>query len=395
MIRIHERTRFRYTFLMRLPKAVIIVGLLLVPSFACARQAVTWDFTNGNVPGNWDIRGWSAAPTPEADGLHIVTSKDGGMLRTLDAGFGVDMVRVTFARGGNFQASFIWNVPNDSQDTIYQLPFMAEESRPDVQLDLGSAQGWTRFATRVGLYLPAGTDIFLKSIELSGGTPAEKIFNGWKSFWTFEYFGNTSINFLWGPILRFTPLYTTVFDSNPPQGWSVNRVFYALLILAAIALAIAVIIKKYSMRRATQLFFIITFGLWIFYDLRMGLQFLSFVKSDEQYVTGATDQFRVYENFYAALKKSVPSLQKYPTYVFLYPKGSSVASRVAYFAYPSRPVAENDDTTGVKTWFVFRRPDVTIDADGRLIRNGGSKVFAIGGKIIKQFDATSFLYQIP
>jgi protein-S-isoprenylcysteine O-methyltransferase Ste14 len=371
---------------------------LLAPIAAHAESVTTWDFSNKNIPGQWDVGGWSAA-TPEEGGLHVSSRTDGAMMRAPDVPGGIDAVRFSFSAAAPQSALFLWHPHTLPAGQFYQVPLTVPAGHPSTaDLDLTTVQGWDRGSDKVGIALPAGADLTIRRIDLVTWSPADKLAFAWNSFWTFDFFGATSINFLWGPIIRFAPVtQDALFSTPPPQGWSADRVFLALLAIAAVAALLLRFVQKWSRRRALLLFFGIGAGLWLFFDLRMGAEFLTHAVQDvqTQFLPPAGKRtYRTFENFYDAITVSVPALTKHPTYGFLYPKGAPLESRVRYLTYPSLPVGSSaPEAKNVKAWLIFRRSDVRVDDKGNLTEGG--MVLASGGKVTQRFDETSFLYELP
>jgi len=218
----------------------------------------------------------------------------------------------------------------------------------------------------------------------------------WKSFWIFDGFHPTSINFLWGPVLRSTPItQAALFYNPPPQGWSVNRVFYALLVLAGGTALFLRFFRRWNSRAALLLFLAVAAALWLFFDARMGAELFTYATTANRGYLQKPPGDRTYGTFgefYDAVDVSLPLLTSEPTYEFLAPGNIPLESRIRYFTYPSLPVRP-DSSERPKTWIVLRRPDVAVDSEGRLVV-GGTAVTE-GGNVIHMFENGSFLYQTP
>lgn len=384
-----------------LRKALLCIGFLLLPSSACAMQQTMWDFRDSQTAGEWQIQGLgSVVPTPQ--GVHITAEKNGFMLRDLNTGRRIDGVRIVAQARQETEGLMLWHKRGTAPNEVVQLSFLLRPGIIDqVSEDLSVYGDWDPHADRFGIALPAGADVTIQTITFFTMNPLEKLSGAWQTFWTFDSFSASSINFLWGPIVRFIPAdASSIFGSGPPHGWSGNRILYGLLVLVgAGAYGWARLRRKKSPSadaRALALFASVALGLWIFSDLRMGLEILNYARSDLHTTLApkpGARTFRAFGNFYDAVDRSVPTLQQQPTYGVLLAEGAPLRSRLQYFTYPSIPV-DPPVGSGTKLWFVYGRPDVTVDDAGNLQLRSGT-VFASKGRILERFDESSFLYQAP
>ncbi|MEK7218721.1 MAG: hypothetical protein AAB728_04620, partial [Patescibacteria group bacterium] len=262
-----------------LPVALLL--LLLLPASAAAMRTETWDFTGESIPGEWQMKGWTDARSTQ-QGFRISTTADGSMARLTAFPHAVDVIRITASAPQDARGLLLWHEPDRPPDEVFQLPLIlpAGSSRVD-HVDLTVYGVWKGRPDLIGFAFPAGTDVTLETMEFLGFSPLEKLLYNWKSFWTFDTFNASSINFLWGPILRSAPVSrAALFDAPPPQGWSANRVFYAVLAAGGFLLWLWRRYGKGGRRRALLLFLALTGGLWLFYDLRMGAEFFWYAKWD-------------------------------------------------------------------------------------------------------------------
>ncbi|MFA6523180.1 MAG: hypothetical protein WCS85_02325 [Candidatus Peribacteraceae bacterium] len=384
-----------------LRKAILLTGalFLLLPASAWAMQSTVWDFTRKQVPGDWLVTGWSSV-TPTDQGLHIQPDTDGNMVRQIDLPYPVDTIRIIVTSRTNAESTFLWHRRNSPEGELIQLPIgIGTGDESVITEDLRRYPEWDPRAEGIGIGLPKGADVTIIRIELISWSPAEKLAAAWKSFWTFDSFNATTINFLWGPILNFSPLNVGTFAYQPPRGWSANRLFYALLIVAgAVAMARWIMQRRTGRRagsRALRLFLSCTLGLWIFYDVRMGAEFLRNATGDIRNYVFAAPGSKVlggYGNFYDAIQQSLPLLRTQDTYVAILPERASLLGRMQYLTYPSLP-AQTENYLKERVWFVYRRPDILVQ-DGSLQSRDGT-VLAKGGSIVKRFDESSFIFMIP
>lgn len=392
---------FQYTLPVRL-KAWIMAGLgmllLLLPAAAAAEETNVWDFLHGNVPGTWNVSKGSSA-TPAEDGLHIHMPADGFLLRPTSFPRAVDGLRLIVTTPRPIDGFLLWHRRGAPVSDLVQLPFSLPVGSPAVlDIDLSAYPQWDARADTAGLAFSSGTDVTVQQIAFVTWSPLQKLSFTWSSFWLMDEFRPTSINFVWGPVIRFSPVTQMgLFGHPPPMGWSVNRIFITILILAALWMLGALLFGDAARaRRGIRTFLLIVALLWLGYDLRMGVEFLRYVQADrETYLSPPVGQrmYRTWENLYDAMLWSVPYLQRDAQYGLFSPEGVPTETRMRYFTYPSVPAPSGTGTGTLKTWMVLRHPEVTVDAQGNLMKNG--QVLARGGKVLQQFDQTSFLYQVP
>ncbi|MDD4319001.1 MAG: hypothetical protein PHW10_01615 [Candidatus Peribacteraceae bacterium] len=385
---------------MHLRRIVVTAAVLFAPVSVFAARTDTWDFTGSKVPGSWDGRGWTSA-TPTEQGLHIITGDGGNMTRPTEWTEPVDAIRLVFGAREGVDGYFVWHRRDAGPTDFLQIPFRIDPGNPSVvTLDPASAGQWDPLADVIGISLPANTEVTLQEMSFSRPDAAEKITGAWKSFWMFDTFKNTSVNFLWGPVLRFSPTdAASLFGNGPPMGWSANRVFYAVLAAGGTLLFFlrGTLRRRFGARGPFLAFAVLSGALWIVYDLRMGAEFFSYALDDVRtyFSQPATARrFRSFDTFYADVALGKDLLQRDPAYAFLFPEGSPLPTRARYLTYPSIPITADEGVQeSAKTWLVFRRPDVTVGNDNVLRQDG--KELARGGGVVRRFDDTSFIYQIP
>ncbi len=372
-----------------------ILGMTF-PLFAYAKQTTTWDFVKNNA-GQWSVQGLDQVEV-QSSGLHIGTAHDGAILRALDTPRTLDILRVDFAKTPPDRIDVLWRVNDAKTEGFHQLALstpMAWVDGNTVIVDLSVAPVHIGDCAVIGFAFPAGTQATIQRITATTYAWPEKLWEGWKSFWISDNFSARTINFLWGPILRFTSEGRgTLFQYAPPLGWSANVVFYALLFLVGLASILWCIFHrdKHAFHRGALAFFSFALCLWIFYDVRMGTELLRNVESEvHSYFLQpvGSRQFGSFGNFYPSLLSSVPSLKQKPRFVAIAPP--ETMSRILYETYPSRPLQNGESIEGVTTWFIYQQPDITVDDKGEL--RSGTTVLAKGGHILQRFDASSFLYQ--
>lgn len=381
---------------------LLLFFLLLLPAGAGAVRISPWDFRENNIPGDWQMaKTLSVTPSPE--GLRVRTAGDDGyMIRTTDAKHRTELLRLITTAEKDTDVILLFHRLKTPPQDILQLPIRIPAGKDvTTDTDLSVYPEWDGWPDGVGLAFRKGTELTLVQLQFVGFTPVEKLVNAWHSFWTFDSFTASAINFLWGPVIRFTPVtQESLFAIAPPQGWSANRFFYAILGGAGAVLLWLYLRRgrydKAFARRLLLTFCLLSAALWLFYDLRMSAEYVSYALTDvRDYLTRPLGQrrYRAFNNYYDAIEQSAPILMLQPVYGFLYPSGTPLPTRIQYRTYPSIPAPNPASGSGITTWFVFGRPDVTVDAEGTL--RAGETVLARGGKILRTFDDSSFLYGTP
>ncbi len=389
-------------------RLILLVGLLLLPTIACAKQSDTWDFTGNQLPGSWQVGGWTERPEATQNGLHIRAAQDGQMLREVDEGFPIDAVEITLSSARPGQGFLLWQSPQFPQGTLAQFPFAINgDPAETVRLDMSAIPGWDGRTGKLGIGLPAGSDVTLQSIAVEHWDWVENIGYAWESFWTFDALQDYSINFLWGPLIAGNPVgVETLFATLPPHAHSANILFYALIAIAALVLFAHWIslrlsgkdIPRFPYRPLTHvslhlgLLAAIVAACFTFYDVRMGLEYLSYANHD--YVTYISKPpgertLRGFANLHDVLALSAPVLRQEKQFGFFTPPHTE--SRIRYATYPALGI--QNAASGVRTWLVFERPDVTVDAKGEL--TAGGNVISKPGRVIEQYGPRSFLFQTP
>jgi hypothetical protein len=238
--------------------------------------------------------------------------------------------------------------------------------------------------------------VTLHAVDFLRWSLLEQMAQATTSFFVFDEYRPYSINFVWGPLLAMNQLEAeSLYQTLPP------RQLYAMvplnLILALGLLLITVWHFKKSpagsrKRRIVRHGIVLVLALWILMDLRMGSEFLSWVKHDHTtYISAPAGvrEFRERGRFYdfGAYAKNLVSDRT--TYVFLAQQQWPYLGNMRYITYPSIPGfdIENDDT-----WVIYDRPDMNVNAAGQITIDGEPVTPA--GQILGRFDATSFVFRI-
>jgi hypothetical protein len=196
-----------------------------------------------------------------------------------------------------------------------------------------------------------------------------------------------------------TPEREALFAYQPPRSWSAVRIFFVVLIVAGVGALIWEGVRRYrggQRDRWTPLkfFFLVFASVWLFFDLRMGLEFLVDTEHDLStyaFAPAGNKNFRTYGQFNEIVNASLPYLENEPTFAFLGPDPTFL-SIVRYFSFPSIPARPGDSLERVRIWVIFERPDITVDSNGRLLVNT-TTVLSSAGTVLKEFKPGTFIYR--
>ncbi|MDO8648800.1 MAG: hypothetical protein Q7R81_03375 [Candidatus Peregrinibacteria bacterium] len=389
---------------MLLLKSVIIGCAFLLPSSAFAMRTTVWDFTGGQIPGHWDMRGLTSAE-PIAEGMHIATQKEGRLMHRNTSPYRMEAITLTLGPMETTEAAFLWHVRGTPEGVLVQLPLVIAGSSEDHEFNINATAypQWDPYTDYFGIALPPGADITIRKIEAKRWSPPEKFLEAWKSFWTFDGFRPYSINFLWGPMIAFNPIARArVFLTQPPAGWSANRVIYALLAIPLVYVFVQVFRSRSwfgakrdaTRKRAITILACSIAGMWIFYDLRMGLEFLNYAYTDySTYISAAPEEraFRERARFYNFVEEVRPHIAGRMSYIFMTQYRWPYLGSIRYMTFPILPTDPTQSLKGVDTWVIYDRPDITVGSGGVLLLDGVAQ--SKPGRMLLQYDPTSFVFR--
>ena len=377
---------------------LLCLVLLLFPSITHALTITEWNFRESGIPGRWEVQGLT--PVPTDTGLHIIATKDGELTRLTDLPHRIDDIIVHAFTKSPTEALLLWHPRTFPSSNLVQLPFSipAGTAPVSIELNVSSFPEWDPATDRIGFAFQEGTDVILDSIELIDLKWWEHGIVALQSFWTFDWYKPHSINFVWGPLLTFTPLAKKhMFYQLPPLASSANTIFYIPIIIGS---GFAIFYWHFYGRtlkarhKSVTGFLILIAILWIGYDIRMGAEWLSYVREDlRTYLLQeeSTRTFRERGRFYDFAAIAATYLAKDRTYVFLATFRWPYLGAMRYLTYPSVPTEPDQAQFGIDTWVVFDRPDISIDPSDRLTSDG--IVVTPPGKVLYQFDDHSFIFR--
>lgn len=382
-------------------RAAVLAGsiLLCLPLLAHAEQATEWDFSQGSVPGKWNVREFTEA-TITPVGLKLVTTDRAALLwRETGLTHPVDVVTLVVSARKGGEANLLWHEEKYEAGVLTKLPFFVETTAAMQSIDIipGNIRNWVPDTNALGFEFGPQADVIIHKVILRHWSVGEKFAEAWRSFWTFDKFRPYSINFLWGPLLSLSPpARAQLFEHLPPRAISAVRVFYAAIILAAV-IAGAWMLKArgsaHAKRGALRLVAGTVIALWLLFDLRMGAELLSYAATDLRTNVLASHekkQFREYGRFYAILDQALPALTAVPRYGLLTDANTPYYQNLRYYSYPSLPVAPDANAGPLSLLFVVDRPDLRSEG-GRVVMQDGTEI-ARDGKLLLDFGSGSFLF---
>lgn len=378
--------------------SLLLAILIVEPSVTHALTITEWNFRGGGIPGRWDVSG--LAPVPTEVGLHVTAPKEGELTRLTDLPHPIDDMIIHAFASSPTEALLLWHHRTMPPFNLVQLPFQIPASSLPlpIELNVSSFPEWDPLSDRIGFAFQEGSDVVIDSVEFIGLTWWERGMVAIQSFWTFDWYKPHSVNFVWGPLLTFTPISKKhMFYQLPPLAYSANTIFYVLVLMGT-GIAIFHWHRGGRTPRRTHqsiIGILLLIGvLWIFYDIRMGAEWLSYVREDlRTYITKeeSVRTFRERGRFYDFAHIASTYLTKDRTYVFLATHRWPYLGAMRYLTYPSVPTEPEQAQFGIDTWVIFDRPDISIDRSGQLVV--ADKVITPPGKVLYRFDDHSFIFR--
>ncbi len=374
---------------------ILLLSALLIPATAFAANVTVWDFTETQNVQGWINQGLDTI-TETPQGLQISTQNEGQFRRDVEPGQ-YEALDIHYSSSAPVQMILLWQDPQTpDQATGIPLTLPPSPIPSTVSVNLKGVDGWNANTTKIGFQFGAGTTLVLSKITLTRWNMLEHAWYAFLSPWKFDAVRAYTINFVWGPLIAFTPAeIDQMFWNIPPRTFSVNWYLYGILALALIITIYAShSAGTHDKHRWWMRFFVLFFFLWIFYDIRMSAELASYVKTDyETFYTKsfAEQQYRDRGFFIQFIEAIRPVVEKEKSFVFLPFQGYPYMGESRYLLYPSNPLnpdAVQPDTT---LWVVFNRPEVRMNETGQLTANG--QVLSGTGAMVQEFAPGTFLFK--
>lgn len=376
----------------RLTLVPVLIVALLLPMTCDAATTTTWNLMNIQKLEGWNTNNLTTVNLiPQ--GLAISTETQGQLVKVSDIKHHVDAISITYISPSGGQGVFFWRAPGMAEEEVYQIPmtFTQSTTQQKVILNMSKVSKWDARSDRIGFILNANTQLVLQEMSFSGPSILDKIIFPLKTFFKFDITHAYSINFLWGPLMTYSQeQLDTMYSQVPPNGDSWNKAFYALL---AAGLVLVLLLKKLFHKNSIVAFFIMVAALWMVYDLRMGTEFISFARTDVRTWWSKPlelKDFRDRSSFTAFAQTAAPFTKDKENYVFIASHGWPFWGSMQYEAYPALPISYEADTTGIDTWIIFNRKDITVNEEGRLVLN--QEPISPPGDIMMNFQPGSFIF---
>lgn len=380
-----------------LPTVWTATLLLLLPLCAHAEQSTVWDFQDNNVPGRWEVKGLTGVQ-PSVRGLVISTSTLGKMSRPTELDHPIEAITLTYTAQEPVNGYVLWHISDSPSDDLVQYPFQlqASQSPTTFSLNLGPEKQWDARTDHLGLAFEPGSQLLLESMELRHWNIFEKGWEAAKSFWVFDTYRPYSINFIWGPQMTYSPVAREdLFKRLPPLAHSANRFFY-LILIAGLAVLIVKLTKHKGESDKQQeylwKFFLLFASLWVFYDIRMGTEFISYFVHDAQTFhlqDPSRQEFRERSSFMTFAQSVRPYLAE-EKYVFMATAQWPYLGLMRYETYPIIPTLPTQALEGVRTWVIYKRPDIVMNANRQLEAEG--QILSNPGTVVHEFESGTFVF---
>lgn len=381
-----------YTLLcVRILMTLSAFAALLIPSSTLALQTHEYEFRSGSVNASWEGFG-AIEMRQEATGILLRTGTSTGLILTEEApNFLADTGLIVATTERPHSLHFAWVFADEPERTFSRELELSSGEAQSAAFLLYRHSMWKEGRKKFGLVLPPGSTVLLHRLELHQSSFVDQLFESVKSFWAFDTYRPYSINLLWGPLAVRTPFETnSLYNSVPPSAYPVMKLLNMMMVGSVILLILSVRYRKLSSKKALQYGGAIVLTLWILLDLRMGGEFLSWVIHDHRSFISpnSTREFRDRDRFYEFADVVSPLVFDRRSYIFLAEEQWPYLGNLRYVTYPAIPgnAFETDDT-----WVIYRRPDITVSSDGRLLLDG--LVISEPGKVLSRFDVGSFVFR--
>jgi hypothetical protein len=379
----------------RLVPLLLTLAFLTLPITVSAQFAFGWDF-RGQVPEGWQIQGVAGAQGA-ADGLHLkISPEGGGILRNVSFPSKPESAIIRVRSERNTNGYLLWHLKGAPEGSVPQLPFQldASESFKEIQLPLSYyKKQWGANVETLGIFFDADSELVIESLSLHRYSLSEKAIEVVRGFWTFDEFRPYSINFLWGPLISYTPaMRAMLYETLPPYAHSATQWMYVLL---GVCLGVWIVLRFWKSPAAVTVLGILCTvfaGLWIVFDVRMGSEIVAYALRDlNGYALAPQGQrmLRTHQGIFDTLDEAMPELQKHERFG-LVTMENAFYSLIRYRSYPTLPMTPDMSQSGITLWLVGYRDDARIDAQNRLVV--GEKILSGSGRIIRQFDSRSYLF---
>lgn len=373
---------------MRLFRITVFVVLCALPYFAHAKSTVEWDF-RGKIPARFEVRNLTP-PIPTPEGLRIQTKTDGNLRTAIDFPFGIEAIVIELDSDVPTEALLLWHENGSPEDVFVQLPFIIDGTgEQTLEINVRKFAQWDSHTDELGIAFPAGTDVLLQKIAFHHWNILEKLREAFLGLWTFEHRRSHTINFVWGPLLVFSPIARQqLFNTLKPAAFSINWVIYATLFLSGTTL----FFLRRRIAKPLPLFFVIFAILWVAYDVRMTTEFAWQATQDYAlYMEGSGTETRKEFVQLQHIAKTLPGLLGDAQEYVLLTDNPRVRSYLRYEIYP-RITRSASDISNERYWLVYKDSSISINTEQRLTRDG--ETLSSPGFVHETLADNIFLFEI-
>ncbi len=289
---------------------------------------------------------------------------------------------------------FVW-ILEDGISMARSITLPAGESQM-TDVNLASEPAWRNTVKTFGLQFSPGQKLLLTSLTFHKTSPGEAMLNAVRSFFNFDLYRSYSINFVWGPQFALGNVARAqLWDYLPPQAFSATRLVNILLIVFFVGLGISLAFQtSIPFDAKKKIFFrwslIPLVMVWILWDLRMGSEYLSWMAHDARtYIFASPEErtLRDRDNFYDFAEWARQYVHDREHYVFFAERPWPYLGNMRYITYPSIPGNDTNDDT----WVLYKRPEITVDREGRLSAYGSP--LSNPGTVLDKFEKGSFVFR--
>jgi hypothetical protein len=380
--------------------------LFLAPQLSEAKRARVyekWVFRSGE-----DIEAWETAGLEEVElvgnEIRFDVKEQAVFYRPLPVGFrkNVDALRVEIRAKGMEDVALLFVDVDDNGEIIKRTRLSLGVREGDgseyIPLDFYPKDLYNADIFALS-FKGTADDVVFGSVRFLHYTALEKLNALWKSFWTTEEFSAHTINLLLGPAMTTDAgPFDRVFQWHT-KAVSANAYLLVFLSISGCALLFFGCYKTQKGRswesekkKILCSFFLIIGTVWLFYDVRMGWEFVRNVARDHvEYIAApvAERRFRDHGRFYDFTAFAEGLVADEEGYEVILPNLWPYLGLMRYLTYPIRP---HGDMPQYRTWAVWNRPDISV-VDKALRIQGVEGAFTGAGEVIGRFDRGSFVFR--
>ena len=384
----------------------IVLLFLLAPS----AQAKT-----GRLYEKWLLRNeaeilqWQTAGVPDevvltVDGVVFDTEGQAAFFRPLPEGFhkNVDAIRLHYDATGLEEVVLLLIRVGDDGEILsrFRLVFPVREGMINEYVAIPFYKWDIQGSDILAVHFRGDAqNVIFGGVRFLQFTIVEKLVMSWKSFWTLDPFHPHSINIMIGPTIM--PDTEAIASHGDSQYFAISINAYFMVGLAIVGFGFLFWGARQAQvhgrswpairRDILVRYFLVILVVWLVYDFRMGAEYIrNTVRDYREYIfaDASTRTFRDVDRFFdfiTFVQEHVNDRNAYE--VFMHDPWPRLGM-LRYYTYPSLP---NPGEPIADTWVFYDREDITLEADGRVYREG--EAFTKVGTLLGRFDENSFVFR--